>query len=170
MSPSKIAEQELVAVLSASVILHLAKVSRIVMQRAEMVVRQAANVSLREAWILIAASSSKPVTQKQIAEHLGLNQNVIVLLLDQLEKSGHVRRVRNPRNRREQFVRLTGKGRPVVRSLLGGRAKYQRLILAPLNDDLIRTVFDAARSVLALEAHNSGKDGRGSTGIRKRMD
>ena len=154
------------AVLSASTILHLAKVSRIVKRRAESVVRQSVDLSLREAWVLVAASSPKPVTQKQIAKHLGLNQNVIVLLLDKLEKSGHVRRVRNPDNRREQFVRLTAKGRPVVRALLDDHAKHHRMILAPLGDDLIRTIFDAARAVLAFEARSTGKEGR--TGVKSR--
>jgi DNA-binding MarR family transcriptional regulator len=131
------------------------------------VVRQSVNLSLREAWVLVAASSPRPVTQKQIAKHLGLNQNVIVLLLDKLEKSGHARRVRNPDNRREQFVRLTPKGRPVVRALLNDHAKHHRLILAPLSDDLIRTILEAARAVLAHEARNSGKEGRSGVKSRK---
>ena len=165
---SKAAERELTSVLSVAVILHLAKCCQIVNRRAETVARHSVNLSLREAWVLLAASSPRPVTQKQIAKHLGLNQNVIVLLLDKLEKSGHVRRVRNPDNRREQFVRLTGKGRRVVRSLLGDRAKYQRMILAPLSDDLIRTISDAARSVLAFEAARSSKDGRPNIEFGKR--
>jgi len=163
---SKAAERELTSVLSVAVILHLAKVSRIVKRRAETVVRQSASLSLREAWVLVAASSPRPVTQKQIAKHLGLNQNLIVLLLDKLEKSGHVRRVRNPDNRREQFVRLTARGRPVVRALLDDHTKHHRMILAPLSDDLIRTIFDAARTVLAHEARDSGKEGR--SGVKSR--
>jgi DNA-binding MarR family transcriptional regulator len=150
---SNAAERELGAVLSVAVILHLGKVWRIIERRAETVVRQSVNLSLREFWVLLAASSAKPVTQKQIAKHLGLNQNVMVLLLDKLEKRGYVRRSRNPDNRREQFVRLTAKGRPVVRALLDDHAKHHRTILAPLSDALIRTIFEAARSVLAFEAH-----------------
>lgn len=155
------------AVLSPSLILHLAKVSRIVRRRAETVVRQSVNLGLREAWVLVAASSPRPVTQKQIAKHLGLNQNVIVLLVDKLEKSGHVRRLRNPDNRREQFVRLTAKGKPVVRALLGNHAKHHRMILAPLSDDLIRTILDAARMVIAHETRSSGKEGRSGVKSRK---
>lgn len=170
MPHPKTAERELAAVLSASLILHLAKASRIVKRRAETVIRHAVNLGLREAWVLVAASSSRPVTQKLIAKHLGLSENVIVLLVDKLEKSGHVRRVRNPDNRREQFVYLTGKGRPVARTLLGDHAKYHRTILAPLSDGLIRTIFAAAHSVLAFEAHNSARDSRASAAIRKRTD
>jgi DNA-binding MarR family transcriptional regulator len=165
----KAAERELAAVLSAALILHLAKVSRIVRRRAEAVVRQSVNLSLREFWVLLAASAAKPVTQKQIAKHLGLNQNVIVLLLDKLEKSGHVRRVRNPDNRREQFVRLTAKGKPIVGALLGDRTKYHRMILAPLSDERIRTIYNAALAVLAFEARISVRNVR-ATEARKRID
>lgn len=153
------AGREVTAALSVAVILHLGKVWRIVEQRAETVSRRAVDLSLREVWVLAAASSVKPLTQKQIAKHLGLNQNAIVLLLDKLERSGHLRRSRNPDNRREQFVRLTAKGGSVVRALLENRAKYHRAILAPLGDDLIKTVFEAARSVLAFEATREGKNG-----------
>lgn len=154
---SKAADTELGAVLSTSVILHLGKVWRIIERRAENVVRQSINLSLREFWVLLAASSARPVTQKQIAKHLGLTQNAMVLLLDKLEKSGHVRRSRNPDNRREQFVHLTAKGRPVVRAVLENRAKHHRTILAPLRDDLIKTIFEAARAVLAFEATRDSK-------------
>jgi DNA-binding MarR family transcriptional regulator len=156
---NKSGEQELGAVLSTAVILHLAKVWRIIQRRAESVVRQSTKpqLSLREFWVLLAASSSQPVTQKQIAKHLGLNQNTMVQLLDKLEAAGYVRRTRNPDNRREQFVRLTAKGRPLVRVLMDNRAKYHRTILAPLNDDMIRAIFDAARAVLAFEAKRNPK-------------
>jgi DNA-binding MarR family transcriptional regulator len=170
VSVPKPGERELGAVLSLAVILHLAKVSGIVKRRAETLVRQSVNLSLREFWVLLAASSAKPVTQKQIARYLGLNQNVIVLLLDKLEKSGHVRRFRNPDNRREQFVRLTVKGRRVVHALLDDRAKHHRTILAPLSDDLIWTIFGAARAVLAFEARRSGKSGRQGLDTGKRTD
>ena len=142
---------------SVAVILHLGKVWRIIERRAETVVKRSVNLSLREAWVLLAASSAKPVTQKQIAKHLGLNQNAMVVLVDKLEKTGYARRSRNPDNRREQFVHLTAKGRPVIRALMENRTKLHRTILAPLGDDLIKTVFEAARSVLAFEATGGSK-------------
>lgn len=148
---AKTTQRELASVLSVALILHLAKGWQIVKRRAETVALKTFKVTLREIWVLLVASSTRPVTQKQMAEHLGLNQNVIVLLVDKLEKSGHVKRIRNPRNRREQFVRLTAKGRPLLRTVMGERVKYHRAILAPLTDDHIRTVLEAAQSVLAFE-------------------
>jgi DNA-binding MarR family transcriptional regulator len=165
---SKAAEKELGAVLSVAVILHLGKVWRIIERRAETVARREVNLSLREVWVLLAASSVKPLTQKQIAKHLGLNQNAMVLLLDKLERNGHVRRRRNPDNRREQFVRLTVKGESAVGALLENRTKHHRTILAPLGDDLIKTIFEAVQSVLAFEATWDGKEGGRSSNPGKR--
>ena len=104
---------------------------------------------------MIAARCEKPATQKQIARHLALNENVLVLLLDRLEKSGHVQRVRNPANRREQFVRPTAKGRSVVRRALAAKAKFYRKVFAPLDDAFVQAVFDAAHVVLA---HETGRN------------
>jgi DNA-binding MarR family transcriptional regulator len=75
-----------------------------------------------------------------------------VLLLDHLENSGHVRRVRNPANRREQFVRLTPKGTAVTRRVLASKTKFYRAVFAPLDDALIRELFKAAQVLLAFEA------------------
>jgi DNA-binding MarR family transcriptional regulator len=161
------AGREVAAALSVAVILHLGKVWRIVERRAETVARQSVNLSLREVWVLLAASSVKPLTQKQIAKHLGLNQNAMVVLLDKLERSGHVRRSRNPDNRREQLVRLTAKGESAVRDLLENRTQYHRTILAPLGDDLIKIIFEAAQSVLAFEATRDGKNGGPNFNRRK---
>ena len=101
---------------------------------------------------MLAARCRKPVTQKQIARHLALNENVLVLLLDRLEKSGHVQRVRNPENRREQFVRLTAKGKDVARRVLNDKTKFYRTVFAPLDDASIQEVFKAAQTVLAFES------------------
>lgn len=132
-------------------ILLLAKCSRIVTDRAEAVVRRVAKLSLREAWVLLAASGPTPMTQKQLASHLAINPNTLVILLDGLEKSRHVQRLRNLENRREQFVRLTPKGKSVVRRLLTGKKTSYRTILAPLDDRMITAVFEAAERLLAAE-------------------
>lgn len=160
---AKTRDRDLGSVLSTAVILHLAKVWPIIQRRAESVIRQSVKLGLREFWVLLAASSTQPVTQKQIAKHLGLNQNTMVQLLDKLEKAGYVRRTRNPDNRREQFVRLTPKGRPLVRAVMDNRAKHHRTVLAPLSDDLIRTTFDAVRAILAFEAKRNPKAGAESS-------
>ena len=132
-------------------ILLLAKCSRIVTDRAEALVRRVAKLSLREVWVLLAASGQAPMTQKQLASHLSINPNTLVTLLDGLEKTQHVRRLRNSQNRREQFVRLTAKGKGVARRVLTAKKNSYRTILAPLDDRMIAAIFEAAERVLASE-------------------
>lgn len=84
-------DPELASALATAITLRIAKCWQIVKRRAEAVIHEIAHISLREVWVLLAASGAAPVTQKQIANHLDLNENVIVLLLDRLEKSGHGR-------------------------------------------------------------------------------
>lgn len=152
MPQSEPAERELESALAIAGFLQLTKCSLIISQRVAKEAARQFNLSAREIWILLAARSGKPVTQKQIAKHLALNENVLVLLLDRLEKSGHVRRVRNPANRREQFVRLTAKGKTVTRRVLAAKAKFYRTVFAPLDDASLQELFKAAQDILAFEA------------------
>jgi DNA-binding MarR family transcriptional regulator len=152
MPRSQPSERELESALAAAGFLQLTKCTLIVRQRVAKGTTRQFGLSAREIWILLAARCAKPVTQKQIARHLALNENVLVLLLDRLEKSGHVRRVRNPANRREQFVRLTPKGAAVTRRVLAAKTKFYRMAFAPLDDTLIQVLLKAAQDVLAFEA------------------
>src|SRR5580704_2815166 len=151
MPRSEPAERELESALAVAGFLQLTKCTLIISQRVAKEAARQFSLSAREIWILLAARSGKPVTQKQIARHLALNENVLVLLLDRLEKSGHVRRVRNPENRREQFVRLTSRGTAATRRVLAAKTKFYRMAFAPLDDTLIEAVLKAARDILAFE-------------------
>lgn len=157
--PSSV-DRELVAALSAAAMLRLELCARIVRRRVENALRRLFCLSLREAWVLLAANCHKPVTQKQIATHLTLNQNVMVSLVDKLESSGHVRRLRNPANRREQFVRLTAKGRTVVRRLLTERTNIYREALAPLDGASINALLERSQTFLAFESGKSIQSGK----------
>jgi len=141
-------ERELRRTLAEAGLLRLAKCEQIVKARTDTALRQACHLNLREVWILLAAGCPQPVTQKQIASHLGLNQNVMVQLLDGLESSGHVRRHRNPHNRREQHVHLTPKGRHTLQQLKAQQADLYRTILTPLSEPAIRALFDAALAIV----------------------
>lgn len=144
--------RELESVLAVDGLLQLTKCALIINQRVAKVAALLFSLSAREIWILLAARSGKPVTQKQIAKHVGLNENSLVLLLDRLEERGHIRRVRNPENRREQFVRLTDKGKTVARRALAAEARVCRTVFAPLDDAFVQALIKAVQDVLAFEA------------------
>jgi DNA-binding MarR family transcriptional regulator len=149
MPRSQPPERELESALAVASFLQLTKCTLIIKRRVATEAMRQFRLTAREIWILMAAGCRKPVTQKQIARHLALNENVLVLLLDRLEKSCHARRVRNPANRREQFVRLTSKGEKVVRRALTEKAKFYRTVFAPLDDAFIQALFKAAKTILS---------------------
>jgi DNA-binding MarR family transcriptional regulator len=152
MPRPKPAEIELESALAIAGFLQLTKCTLIVQRRVAQQAARQFGLSAREIWVLLAARCENPVTQKQIARHLALNENVLVLLLDGLEKSGHARRIRNPANRREQFVRLTPKGATIARRVLASKSKFYRAVFAPLDDSFIEELFQAAQTLLRFEA------------------
>jgi DNA-binding MarR family transcriptional regulator len=152
MSSFEPSEPELESALAVAGFLQLTKCTLIIKRRVAEEAARLFGLSAREIWILLAARGRKPVTQKQVARHLVLNENVLGSLLDRLEQRGHIRRLRNPENRREQFVRLTDKGKTVARRVLTARATVYRTVFAPLDDAVIQSLIKAAQDFLAFEA------------------
>jgi DNA-binding MarR family transcriptional regulator len=63
----------------------------------------------REFWLLDLAGPGN-VAQHEIAELYGLDPSTLVAMLDGLERRGWLRRQRNPRDRRVQWVQRTEAG------------------------------------------------------------
>jgi DNA-binding MarR family transcriptional regulator len=82
----------------------------------------------REFWLLALAGPGN-VSQHEIADLCGLDPSSLVAVLDGLERRGWVRRRRNPRDRRIQWVQRTEAGnRLFSRALpLAERAEAQQL-------------------------------------------
>jgi len=82
----------------------------------------------REFWLLAIAGPGN-VPQHEIAELCGLDPSSLVAVLDGLERRGWLRRQRNPRDRRMQWVQRTEAGdRLFNRALLRARrAEAQQL-------------------------------------------
>jgi DNA-binding MarR family transcriptional regulator len=68
----------------------------------------------RQMWVIVVAHDMPEANQKQIADFLGINHNVMVGLVDKLERNGVLKRQKNPANRREYMLILTEKGSKVV--------------------------------------------------------
>lgn len=60
---------------------------------------------------LATVTSSGPLSQQKLSRRLGMDPATMVDVIDALEGSGHVARIRNPRDRREYALQLTPKGR-----------------------------------------------------------
>lgn len=66
-------------------------------------------VTLREMWVLFSVYRH-PYSQRELSNLMGMNENVMVTLIDCIEQKGLVLRQRNPENRREYKLVLTSKG------------------------------------------------------------
>ena len=75
------------------------------------------------------------VTQQALGEVLQLDANNIVLLLNDTEDAGYVRRVRDPADRRRHIVELTTEGRRALEQAEAGMESVEGEVLAPLSPD-----------------------------------
>jgi MarR family transcriptional regulator, lower aerobic nicotinate degradation pathway regulator len=86
----------------------------------------------RQAGILTMVSELEPMTQKALADALGIDRTTMVALLDDLEGKGYVTRQRHPRDRRAFLVLPTGSGRTAKAAAVRILDEQQRRFLAPL--------------------------------------
>ena len=93
-----------------------------------------ANIGLcaRQAGILTMVTELEPMTQKALADALGIDRTTMVALLDDLEEKGHVARQRPPRDRRAFLVHPTDSGRAAKVTAVQILDEQQRQFLAPL--------------------------------------
>lgn len=73
------------------------------------------------------------MSQISITGRMGLNKNVMVNLIDDLETKFLCRRVQNPANRREHHIQLTERGREFLRQADQLIVRAQKEFLQPLS-------------------------------------
>jgi DNA-binding MarR family transcriptional regulator len=86
----------------------------------------------RQAGILTMVTELEPMTQKTLADALGIDRTTMVGLLDDLEGKGYVARQRHPRDRRAFLVHPTDSGRTAKTAAVRILDEQQRRFLAPL--------------------------------------
>ncbi|MFC9763267.1 MarR family winged helix-turn-helix transcriptional regulator [Rhodococcus jostii] len=73
----------------------------------------AEGLNLRTHWILGCLEEPGELSQKQLADVLGVDRSDMVRLLDDLEERGFVARTKNAKDRRKHVLSLTTAGRQV---------------------------------------------------------
>jgi DNA-binding MarR family transcriptional regulator len=81
----------------------------------------------------ILASPNSPATQSTLAKSMGLSPNVVLAMIDYLDRLGYTRRVQNPSNRRENIVLLSKKGINAYNQALHLLEQVEQELLAPLS-------------------------------------
>lgn len=99
--------------------------------------------------VLSTLVESGPLTQIELAHALTIDRTAMVYLLDDLEGTGLVRRVRSPHDRRAFEIQLTDAGRTRQRAAAAELRKSASTLLAPLDHqereqlrDLLTRVVD----------------------------
>jgi DNA-binding MarR family transcriptional regulator len=93
-----------------------------------------------------------PVSQQTLADILAVDRSTIVAFVDELEGLGHVRRGRNPTDRRAYAVELTASGARVQREAAELLAACERHYLEPLTAAEGRTLLELLGRLVARDA------------------
>jgi DNA-binding MarR family transcriptional regulator len=101
-------------------------------------------------------------TAVQVAEHLGITKQSAGQLVDELERSGYVRREPHPTDRRGKLVVLTDRGWGAVQAA----QRALDAIDARLADRLGTERLEELRSALAVAAAGAGPGGGAWRGLR----
>ncbi len=96
---------------------------------------------------MIAADAG--LSQQDISGVLGLDPNIIVALIDDLERQQLVTRSRSPTDRRRYALQLTPNGRDRLAEADRLIQDAEHELLTPVNDDEAATLRDLAAHILA---------------------
>jgi len=90
---------------------------------------------------LTASAETGGLSQRQLAELLGLEPSAVVALVDELERAGLVQREAHPTDRRTRLVAITPRGRAVLRETAEAVHRVNDALLTSLSpterEDLI---------------------------------
>jgi len=100
----------------------------------------------REFWLLAIAGAGN-VSQHEMAGLCGLDPSSLVAVLDDLESRGWLRRQRNPRDRRMQWVQRTEAGDRLFHRALPRAKRAEARQLAVLSEPHQRRLIDAMRKL-----------------------
>jgi MarR family transcriptional regulator for hemolysin len=97
--------------------------------------------------LLHLARGGPCMTQRELAEHVGIEGPTLVRLLDALETQGLIERLPVEGDRRAKHIRLTDSAAPILGQINQIAAKLRAEIFADLREDDLKTCLMAFRSV-----------------------
>ena len=86
-------------------------------------------------WITIAmvAKAAEPMSQRALADLVGVEGPSMVSMLDRLERDGFVTRATSPTDRRVKLVQLTDNGKTLYAEVINEAAPFRADLLAGLD-------------------------------------
>jgi DNA-binding MarR family transcriptional regulator len=110
----------------------------------------AMGMSLRHYMALWAIPGS--TSQAQLADHLCIDANNTVILLNELESEGWITRERDPSDRRRHLVHITDAGRAQLDHAIEAREAVSGEVLARLSEEERSTLHDLLAKALGEDA------------------
>lgn len=112
---------------------------------------QSLSINYKQAGILWICSKQE-ISQSGLCELVGADKNYVRMYIDDLENKGYVKRVKNPNNRRENFLKLTQKGKKVAKeTFVLAQEVNKEILLLGLSEDELETLHSLLyRANLAL--------------------
>jgi len=98
-------------------------------------------LSTRQYVALSYIAHPEGISQSALGEILCMDANNVVLLLNDLESNGWVRRVRDPTDRRRHIVEITGTGQAKLDYAVGALETIEDEVLANLDRDERDTLY-----------------------------
>ena len=126
----------------------LAKLSKTVYRKSE---ETLPGVSIKD-YLALTYLDDLGVPQQRLAEHLGMDENNLVLLLNGLEAAGSIARRRDPDDRRRHIVEITPRGKKVLERAERGMDKLEQELLSALSPSERATLKQLIRRVLESQA------------------
>jgi DNA-binding MarR family transcriptional regulator len=96
----------------------------------------------------VVERSAGPVSQRDVAERMGIDPSDVVDLVDRLETAGFLRRRRDERDRRRYALELTPSGRRAVGRFAGVARAVDEAVLDVLEPDQRETLRALIRRVV----------------------
>ena len=109
--------------------------------------RKNVGVSISQ-WRVISTLVRQPgITQKEIADRVGIEGSTLVPIIDKMEKDGFVKRKLDDKDRRINRIYLTAKADDLWNSMIECALKIRKLSTKEISEGEIKTALDVLRKI-----------------------
>ncbi len=100
----------------------------------------------------------KGITQRQLGQELYVSFPNVTVMLSRLERDGLIERVVNEADRRERFVRITARGRALLKRIWKEQPAQLKHVMSGLNDNERLELCRLLNKMIAAHASASSDD------------
>ncbi|QOC95263.1 MarR family winged helix-turn-helix transcriptional regulator [Micromonospora craniellae] len=91
--------------------------------------------------VMDAELTGAPITPGRLGEHLGISSGSVTALIDRLERAGHIRRDRDPTDRRRVLLRYADRGAALAMDFFRPLGERTDRVMSGFRDDELEVVY-----------------------------